>query len=54
MTALGLAVPGVLVAFPVLLWFTPDVGGFALAGAIMAACAAGGLRSGSARAFCRS
>jgi hypothetical protein len=51
MTALGLAVLGALAAFPVLLWFTPDAGGFALAGSIMAACAAGGLRSRSAHAF---
>jgi hypothetical protein len=51
MTALGLAVLGALVAFPVLWWYTPDAGGFALAGSIMAACAAGGLRSRSARAF---
>jgi hypothetical protein len=53
MTALGLTVLLALAAFPVLLVFTPGVGGFALAGSIMAACAAGGLRSGSARAFCR-
>jgi hypothetical protein len=51
MTALGLAVIGALAAFPVLLWYTPDAAGFARAGSIMAACAAGGLRSRSARAF---
>ena len=53
MTGLGLAVLLTLAAFPVLLVFTPGAGGFALAGSIMAASAAGGLRSGSARAFCR-
>jgi hypothetical protein len=54
MTALSLTVLGTLAAFLFLLGLLLVVAEFALAGAVMAACAAGGLQSRSARAFCRS